>query len=58
MSTGVFALVVFLQVVVFVMLVLVMIRLVKVIKSQNNGMVLPPDVSKKLRKMFGRPPKR
>jgi hypothetical protein len=37
---------------VFVALVLIFIKLLKVIKSQNNGVVLPPDVTQKLRKMF------
>ena len=54
LPAGLLVLIVALQVVVFIFLVLVMIRLVKVIKSQNNGVVLPPDVSEKLRKIFGR----
>lgn len=57
LSPGLLAVVVILQVIVLVMLVLVMVKLVKVIKSQNNGVVLPPDVSEKLRKLFGRKPK-
>ena len=47
-----------LQLVIFVLLVLVMIRLVKVIKSQNNGKVLPQDLAATLRRMFGRSGKR
>lgn len=42
------------QVVIFVSLSLLAVKLVKVIKSQNNGMILPPDLSAKLRKRFKR----
>lgn len=42
------------QVIVFVLLMMIMVRLVKVIKSQNNGKILPPDLSASLRKLFGR----
>lgn len=42
------------QVIVFVLLMLIMVRLVKVIKSQNNGKILPPDLSASLKKLFGR----
>lgn len=52
LNPGWIALIVTGQVLVFVALVLIFIRLLKVIKSQNNGVVLPPDVTQKLRKMF------
>lgn len=42
------------QIVIFVSLALLAVKLVKVIKSQNNGMILPPDLSEKLRKRFKR----
>lgn len=52
LAPGWIALLVAGQVFVFVALVLIFIKLLKVIKSQNNGVVLPPDVTQKLRKMF------
>lgn len=53
LSGGWVAAIAVVQIVVFVLLVLLMIRLVKVIKSQNNGVLLPPDVSARLKKLFG-----
>lgn len=52
LNPGWIALIVAGQIFVFVALVLIFLKLLKVIKSQNNGVVLPPDVSQKLRKMF------
>lgn len=49
-----FILLVVIQVLVFVFLVLLMFRLVKVIKAQNNGKVLPPDLGASLRRLFSR----
>lgn len=57
LSSGWLALIVVVQVVVFIVLALLMVKLVKVIKSQNNGVLLPPDVSAKLKKLFGGKPK-
>lgn len=45
------------QLVAFVVLILLVVRLVKVIKSQNNGRLLPPDISQKLRRKSGKGPK-
>jgi hypothetical protein len=52
LAPGWIALLVSGQVIVFVALALIFVKLLKVIKSQNNGVVLPPDVTQKLRKMF------
>ena len=57
LSGGWFALVVGVQLFILVSLVLLGFRLVKVIKSQNNNMLLAPDLKVKLKKMFGRSPK-
>lgn len=54
LSGGWLALILAGQVLVFVLLALLAVKLVKVIKSQNNGMILPPDLSAKLRKKFKR----
>ncbi|CAN5815142.1 hypothetical protein BH23ACT12_BH23ACT12_02880 [soil metagenome] len=54
LSGGWFALIIVGQILVFVLLALLAVKLVKVIKSQNNGMILPPDLSAKLRKRFKR----
>lgn len=54
LSAGWLTLILVGQVAIFVLLVLLTVKLVKVIKSQNNGMILPPDLSAKLRKRFKR----
>ncbi len=54
LSAGWLTLILVGQVVIFVLLSLLAVKLVKVIKSQNNGMILPPDLSAKLRKRFKR----
>jgi hypothetical protein len=54
LSTGWLVLILVVQVAVFIALSLLALKVVKVIKSQNNGMVLPPDISAKLRKLFKR----
>lgn len=54
LSPGWVALILMVQVAVFVALFLIGMKVLKVIKSQNNGMVLPPDLSAKLRNLFKR----
>lgn len=54
LSPGWLVLILVLQVTVFIALSLLAFKVVKVIKAQNNGMVLPPDLSAKLRKLFRR----
>lgn len=54
LSPGWLVLILVLQVIVFIALSLLALKVLKVIKSQNNGMVLPPDLSAKLRKLFKR----
>lgn len=57
LSGGWFALVVGVQLFILVSLVLLGFRLVKVIKSQNNNMLLAPGLKDKLKQLFGRSPK-
>ncbi len=57
LSGGWVALVAIVQVIVFLSLVYFGFRLVKVIKSQNNNVLLAPDITAKLKKLFGRSPK-
>jgi hypothetical protein len=54
LAPGWIALILAIQVTVFVALLLLGLKVLKVIKSQNNGMVLPPDLSAKLRNLFKR----
>lgn len=54
---GWFVLLVVGQVAVFVLLALLAVKLVKVIKAQNDGVILPPDVSAKIRNLFKKGPK-
>lgn len=49
LSTGIFAFFIFMQVAIFLALVFLAFRLVKVIKSQNNGKLLSPETLKRLR---------
>jgi hypothetical protein len=54
LSPGWLVLILVVQVFVLVALTLLALKVLKVIKSQNNGMVLPPDLSAKLRNLFKR----
>ncbi len=54
---GWFVLLVVGQVVVFGLLIFLAVKLIAVIKAQNNGVVLPPDVSARLRRLFKKGPK-
>lgn len=55
MNDPMFAVLVFLQVAVFIALVILAIRLVKVIKSQNDGKLISPATMKRIRRKGGGP---